>query len=95
MKIFLLANPKNRKYVEAQEKRHKYHSNIEDFSSLVCHEMFPNINMERIELSGINLLVPSSYSIPNKNVIEAHQRQLGSHLTKDILSDFTSVHTSN
>ncbi len=52
MKRFLLTIPENKKWVEAQEKRHKAEQNVKDVSRLVRREMFPELHPETVELGS-------------------------------------------
>lgn len=72
MKQFLLTNPENKKWVEAQEKHHKAEQNVKNVSRLVRREMFPELHPETVDLG----LAARSSSAPKKIVIEARQRQL-------------------
>lgn len=87
MKWFFLTNPENKKWVEAQEKRHKAEQNVKDVSRLVCREMFPELHPETIELGS----EASSSSALKEIVIEARQRQLHRTLMKELLKSFTTT----
>lgn len=87
MKRFLLTIPENKKWVEAQEKRHKAEQNVKDVSRLVRREMFPELHPETVELGS----AASSGSAPKEIVIEARQRQLHRTLMKELLKSFTTT----
>ena len=67
MKRFLLSDPANQRWVEAQEKRRKAQTTVKDISKLICHEMFPQLLHKTIEP------VVGTGSISNAIVIEARQ----------------------
>ncbi|CAK9200698.1 unnamed protein product [Sphagnum troendelagicum] len=52
MKRFLLTIPENKKWVEAQEKRHKAEQNVKDVSRLVRREIFPELHPKTVELGS-------------------------------------------
>lgn len=85
MKRFLLTNPENKKWVEAQEKRHRAEQNVKDVLRLVRREMFPELHRETVELGS----AASSSCAPKEIVIEAPQRQLHRTLMKELLKSFT------
>lgn len=83
MKRFLLTNSENKKWVEAQEKRHKAEQNVKDVSRLVRREMFLELHPEIVELDSA---ASSSFALK-----EARQRQLHRTLMKEFLKSFTTT----
>lgn len=83
MKRFLLSNPANQKWVDAQERRKRGRDHVESVAHLVRREMFPELHLQSLQ----PLAQPNSTNsrIPSEIIIEARQRQLHRRLMKELL----------
>ena len=79
MKQFLLSNPANQKWVEAQEKLHSSRNHAESVARMVRREVYPELRMQSLEP------LQSSGSMPSDLAIEARQRSLHRKLMKQLL----------
>lgn len=71
MKRFLLSNPENKEWIEAQEKRRKSEDDAGTIAKLVRREMYPALHRDSIESPAAS----SSSGAPKEIIIEARQRQ--------------------
>src|SRR5690349_19431404 len=85
MKRFLLSNPYNQRWVDAQEKRRKGQANAEGIARLVRREMFPQLHLQSLQPMLSTNSMSSQSSIPREIVMEAFQRQLHCRLMKELL----------
>jgi hypothetical protein len=85
IKRFILSNPDNQKWVDAQEKRLKSQRNVENVSQLGRCECFPQLFNDTISKAASSSYVRKDSLI----VIEARQRQLHRSLMKELLKSTT------
>jgi len=88
MKRFLLSNPANQRWIDAQERRQRGRNNVDSISRLVRREMFPELHLQSLQPLVGNESNSVSSRIPKEIAIEARQRQLHRRLMKELLESF-------
>lgn len=82
MKRFLLRDPANIEWFQSQEKRKKVQNDASEMLNLVRREMFPQLNIPKVELLSAPILKELS--------VEAKQRSLYPTLMNELLAKFNN-----